>query len=262
MTEAQIISTDESEVLEEAGDSGIVRFFRFLLRIMVVVLFGILLGTAVYLGVPAIHREFVEPVQVNSRAITTISRDLDSLSMDLANQGMVVSEIEAMLESTIAAQRETIAELTAQVAGLEGSIADLEENASQVARLENRLEQVEGNIQELDAGFNTFTLRVQDANAPVAKFSRQLQLIKAMELITRARFWFVQDNLGKASEDVRAAKQVVEVVLNNSSDDDVEILTNIVGRLDQALSTIELTPVVAADDLEIVWQFLILATAP
>jgi hypothetical protein len=55
---------------------------------------------------------------------------------------------------------------------------------------------------------------------------------------------------------------VVEGVLSRSSEDEVEIVTNIVARLDQALLAIDLTPVVAADDLEIVWQLLTLATAP
>ena len=262
MTEEQLISVDEGERLDEGGDSAITRIFRFFFRFTLVVIFGVLLGTAVYLGVRAIYREFVEPVQTNSRQIEAINKDLENLNADIGNQGSTVADIEAMLEGTVAGQRETIAELTAQVVVLETAIEDLKQGAKDINELDRRLNEVDSILGELSSSVSAFSLRVQDANAPVAKFSRQLQLIKAMELITRARFWFVQDNWGQASEDIQTAKDVVESVLGRSSEDEVEVLTNIVERLDQALLAIELTPVVAADDLEIVWQLLILATAP
>jgi uncharacterized coiled-coil protein SlyX len=268
MTEEQAIFVDESEGVSEAGDSAIIRVFRFLFRFTIVVIFGALLGIAVYLGVPAFYREFVEPVRVNTHQIDTLNKELNTLNEDIGSQGTTVDEIEAMLEGTIAAQRETIAELSAQVGALEISIEELKDSAEGIADLDRRLDEVDSVIGDLNSSVGAFGLRIQDANTPVAKFSRQLQLIKAMELLTRARFWFVQDNLGKATEDIQTAKDVVEGVLRSSfeneasSEDEVELLSNIVERLDQALLAIEITPVVAADDLEIVWQLLILATAP
>jgi hypothetical protein len=81
-----------------------------------------------------------------------------------------------------------------------------------------------------------------------------------MELITRARFWMLQGNLGEAAEDLELAKGILETLSDRSVDG--EALLTMIDRLDQVLLEISLNPIIAADDLEIVWQLLFLATEP
>lgn len=259
MTEELINNFEETE---DITDSTIVRIFRFLLRITVVSVFGIILGIGAYLGIPAIYREFVEPVQTNSRQIEIITRELEELKEVLSSQTMTIEEINGMLEGSLAEQRESIAELTAQVVTIDAVVIELEEGAKNFVTMEGRLDMVDDVLQEFGSDLEGFSVKLEETDTPSAKLSRQLQLIKAMELITRARFWFIQDNLGKARDDIQSAKEVVELVQSDGAESEVEILAGIVERLDQALLAVELTPIVAADDLEIVWQLLILATEP
>jgi hypothetical protein len=259
MTEELINNVEETE---DVSDSTIVRIFRFLLRITVVIIFGIILGISAYLGVPAIYREFVEPVQTNSRQIEIFIGEFEGLKEDLSSQTMTIEEINGMVEGLLAEQRESIAELTAKVAVIDVAVIELEEGAKNIVTMEGRLDRVDDVLQEFGSDLEGFSVELEETDTPSAKLSRQLQLIKAMELITRARFWFLQDNQGKAREDIQSAKEVVELVLTDGAESEVEVLAGIVERLDQALLAIELTPIVAADDLEIVWQLLILATEP
>jgi chromosome segregation ATPase len=204
----------------------------------------------------------VEPVQTNSRQIEIITRELEELKEVLSSQTMTIEEINGMLEGSLAEQRESIAELTAQVVTIDAVVIELEEGAKNFVTMEGRLDMVDDVLQEFGSDLEGFSVKLEETDTPSAKLSRQLQLIKAMELITRARFWFIQDNLGKARDDIQSAKEVVELVQSDGAESEVEVLAGIVERLDQALLAVELTPIVAADDLEIVWQLLILATEP
>jgi hypothetical protein len=56
------------------------------------------------------------------------------------------------------------------------------------------------------------------------------------------------------------AKEILETFDVETMED--ELLTSLIQRLDQVIFEIQLSPAIAEDDLEIVWQLLLLATAP
>lgn len=255
-------AVESVEATETAVDSSVARISRFLLRLIVVVLLGSVLGIGVYLGVPAIYREFIQPVQHHTRQLEDLSGEVERLQDDLVSLEMSMKEIGALLEGSLAEQHEAISVLKAELEIQGASILNLEAGVSSITKVESRLEGVEELIQRLGERVDGFEIDHSEADIPSEKLARQLQLIKAMEVITRARFWFLQDNLGKAAEDIENAMAVVEAVLGVAQESEMRILTTIYERLELALLTIELTPIAAADDLEIVWQLLLLATEP
>ncbi len=246
----------------DEDDSVIVTIFRFLLRIAVVISFGIILGAGAYLGIPAFYRDFIKPVQTNTQQFEALKKELGSTQEDVHDQANTVDEIYGLIEGSLAQQSETISELSAQIAGMDLRITDLEFKVEEVIGWERRLENIDETLGQLGSQVEEFGVKLEELDSPSDRLARQVQLIKAMELITRARYWFIQDNLGKAREDIEIAREVAQAVLNEEQESEVEILTAIVERLDLAIIALELTPVVAADDLEIVWQLLILATEP
>ena len=67
-------------------------------------------------------------------------------------------------------------------------------------------------------------------------------------------------NLGKAAEDLELAKGILEALSVGAVEE--QALLTMIDRLEQVLLGISLNPIIAADDLEIVWQLLLLATEP
>jgi predicted alternative tryptophan synthase beta-subunit len=82
-----------------------------------------------------------------------------------------------------------------------------------------------------------------------------------MTMITKARLWLIQDNLGQAAEEISAVR---ELLANSVVDMNVvdEELVQIIERLDLALVDVRTSPIVAADELEIAWKLLVEATNP
>jgi hypothetical protein len=77
-----------------------------------------------------------------------------------------------------------------------------------------------------------------------------------MELLTRSRLSLVENNAGEAEQDVRAARQLLAGLGGEVPEYQVEALSSIIARLDQALIDLPARPVLAADNLEIAWQLL------
>ena len=236
------------------------RFLRFLLRLFVVVIIGVALGIGAYYGLPALYRDFIEPIQSNSDRIAALEESVARVQVDFREKNaMIVSDL-AGVEGELAQQREDLSELTVGEEGLVSRVTDIEQAMEENELLSNRIEDLEESQRALVVRFDALEESIGDREIPYERLATQLQLLRVMELVTRARLWMMQGNLGEASEDITFAKDVLEAL--EIDDGDEETLILIVDRLDQVLLEISLNPIIAADDLEIVWQYLLLATEP
>ena len=236
------------------------RFLRFLLRLFVVVIIGVALGIGAYYGLPALYRDFIEPIQSNSDRIAALEESVARVQVDFREKNaMIVSDL-AGVEGELAQQREDLSELTVGEEGLVSRVTDIEQAMEENELLSNRIEDLEESQRALVVRFDALEESIGDREIPYERLATQLQLLRVMELVTRARLWMMQGNLGEASEDITFAKDVLEALEIDGGDEETLIL--IVDRLDQVLLEISLNPIIAADDLEIVWQYLLLATEP
>ena len=86
---------------------------------------------------------------------------------------------------------------------------------------------------------------------------QEVQLIKVMELITRARYNLVQGNLSLARADVQSGSDIISEILREAQPFQVEALVEIATRLDTSQANLPGSPLSAADQLEAAWQMLI-----
>jgi predicted RNase H-like nuclease (RuvC/YqgF family) len=259
------IMENETEVAEQVNEEGQVsafsRVMRFILRFIFVVVFGVLLGAALYLGVPALYRSTIEPMRANTERIEELQETLDLSLSTSAKQAERLGERLVEAEGRLAEQGETVAELEAEFDGI-GVVLD--DQASKIAKLSimsNQLEAITADLDETLGRVELLEATLSEVEFPAAEFRRQVRMISAMTLITKARLWLIQDNLGQAAEEITAARELLanSVVDINFVDEE---LVQIIERLDLALADVRTTPIVAADELEIAWKLLVEATTP
>lgn len=256
--EEQVEYVETSEELNELGFGT--RLLRFLLRLLIVLIFGAALGMGAYYGIPALYRDFIEPVQSNSERIAALEEAVASVQVDFRVKHSELTLDFAEIEGEVAQQREALSELEASKDGLVFEVEELattvEDNQKWLSRLEDL---AEGHL-ALETRFSSLEESLDDDDVPYDRLEMQIQLLRVMELVTRARFWMIQGNLGEASDDLTMGKEILENIETEAFDDETLLL--IIERLDQILFEISLNPIIAADDLEIVWQLLLLATEP
>jgi predicted RNase H-like nuclease (RuvC/YqgF family) len=234
---------------------------RFILRLIFVVVFGVVLGAALYLGIPALYRSTIEPMRANTEQIELLQ---ESLAVGLSSSEKQVDQLGERLveaEGRLAEQGETASALQAE---LDRVSEALDDQTSKIARLSVAADQVAAITTDLDATIDRVELlevALSEVDYPVVEFRRQVQMVTAMTMITKARLWLIQDDLGQAAEEITAAK---ELLINSIADVNAvdDVMTQIIERLDLALADVRTTPIVAADELEIAWKLLVEATTP
>ncbi|HEY44748.1 MAG TPA: hypothetical protein G4O11_12265 [Anaerolineae bacterium] len=249
---------------EEQKVSAFTRVMRFILRFLFVVVFGIVLGTALYVGVPALYRSTIEPMRANTQRIQELQETLSTGLSTNERQVEQVGERLVEVEGRLAEQGETTAALQAELDGF-GEV--LEEQASTISKFKLMSVQLEAIADDLDETMDRVELlevALSEVEFPADQFGRQVRMITAMTMITKARLWLIQDNLGQAAEEISAARELLAEFLVNLTSNDVvdDVLVEIIERLDLALEDVRTTPIVAADELEIAWKLLVEETSP
>lgn len=253
-----------AEARGNGGGAGMtaLKVIRVLLRLIFVVLLGIGLGAAAFYGGPALYRNFVEPVQQNSRRIVELEQELAQLRQEARQQSADQAARMGELEGDLAALQESLAALESRTEALEQDLAAQQETLDRLEALTRRVQALERDLGRTQDAVGELGLTLESRTTPAEVLARRLQLLRAMELVTRARLWLIQDNLGQAAEDVAQARDIVAAVIEGAPEEEAEALQPILDRLDQVLEDVRTAPLVAADDLEVAWELLVQATAP
>ena len=209
------------------------RFFRFLFRLVVLLLFLGLLSLVLYLTLPWLYQRFIRPVEQNT---------------------VQVQELQSRQEQT----EQKLADLQTQLGTLQdvqnthdGSLTDLDERMSKIeSEIAARTESL--------AALESLQSELKAQNQQVsAELERQIGLLKAMELLSRARLSMYQSNFGLARQDVQIAHDLLATVRPDAPEPLAGELDAVILRLDLTLSNLPDFPVAAADDLDIAWQILL-----
>lgn len=209
------------------------RFFRFLFRLVILLILLTVLSVALYFAVPLFYDTFVRPVERNSVQVQQLQSRQEQTEQQLA-------DLQAKLENLETVQNDQDGSLTE----FDQRLRDIE---TEIAARTDSLAALE----EMQAEFQ------QQNKGSTAELQRQLERLKAMELLSRARLFMYQSNFGLARQDVQLARDVLAAIEPGDSVSEVETLNAVVLRLDMTLSNLPNFPVAASDDLDIAWQILL-----
>ena len=251
-----------------------IKFVRALVRILLILLLAVLLVAGIYYGVPALYRRYVRPVETNlarlndaqsrqeqsnqqiNQRLDELERRLEGLELQNDSHKQTLDEVQARMDEMESAQQ-------AGGGAQATAIARQDELEATLAAMGANLEQVQAEIAAVDQAIGRTSLLVQElvnsteaGESPLQELRNELQLVKAMELLTRSRVYLVEDNLGLAQQDVSAARLLLAKMGGDVPSYQVKPLAAIIARLDAALSNLPSKPVLAAEDLEVAWQLL------
>jgi hypothetical protein len=167
------------------------------------------------------------------------------------------------VEGKLASQVELLSELEATLAVLTEDNAAQEERLGEIEVLEGQIDDLDEDLRETGERLVDLQEEMQDVGVPSEQLLRQLQLIRVMELVNRARTWLVQGNFGLAAQQIATGMESVEVLIEMAEEEGLKSdLMAISDHLSSAEERLRISPVVADNELEIAWRLLLEATAP
>jgi len=214
------------------------RFFEFLLRLLALLIILGIIGMGLYYGLPLLYQKYIVPVEQNTAGMTELQAHQAQTEQDLAD---LQTRLKAM-EAAQSQNAESLTELDQRVGGIETEIAAHTQSLAALERIQSELQE-------------------EDKTAS-AEMKRQVNLLKAMELMSRARLFMYQSNFGLAEQDVQVARDLLASVQRSAPESLADDLAAVVLHLDLTLSNLPNFPVAASDDLDIAWQILLLGMPP
>ncbi|MGB2895121.1 MAG: hypothetical protein WBB65_03015 [Anaerolineales bacterium] len=232
---------------DKATSNPFARALRVLLRLLVSIVLGLSIGLGLYFGGRIIYQLAVGPGPSYDQDLEDIQEEVERLQFDLAERDLDINEQQLELEKLV---NDFADQIAAQSVTIQEQMADL---AADLGVLADRLDTLEKALTE--------------AGHPVDEMLGQLKLVQAMTILSRAQYWLSEANLGQASEDVAYARALIDAQAEKwrgeaENEDRINVLDEVVDRLDIALEDIRTQPTIAEDEIEIAWKLLIEVTNP
>lgn len=178
-------------------------------------------------GIPFVYDRYIKPVESNAASITDLT----------AQQNAEIKRLDA----EIAALQERAAALETRADGVDQSLAAHDASLAQLENMQKLL----------DNSFSTHKTEI------LAELSTQLSMTRGIELVSRSRLYLSESNFGLAIDDLQAARDLLYTLLDKLPADQVGAMKTVIQRLDMALEKLPAYPVVAANDVDTAWQYLV-----
>jgi len=223
--------TEQSNQSGSSFSQGMTKVLRFLVRLIFVLVIGVLIGLALFYGVPRIYRRLVWPVQENSARIAILEEQVTKNSESIFDNDRSLQGRIAVVETEIAELREEVSDragnqevlrqeserlaerITALEADLETQQQEIEkvqsDFAATTAELERDIEQAQEQLEETQ---RELTLEIQDSAEAVGDLQGRVDeamarvlLLQTAQDVVKVRLLLVEENVGAARDTLELA---------------------------------------------------------
>lgn len=238
------------------SNSGVIKFLGGLSRLILIILVGVIIGALLYFAITFVYNNAVLPTQNNTTNLsnldTRLTQNTDQLHQDMqALQGRLTT-----LENQHTTDVETIAELTARLEIAETEMQDQSLQITDLEKLPAELETLQTSFDDLQTRLTQLEEDLSANATPNAELTRQIQLVKAMQMLVRARLDLLQNDFGRAKANILNARDLVAALASEDTPEQNQTLTVWVSRLNSAAKNLPDSPILAENDLEVAWQLL------
>lgn len=279
-----------SEQINE--NTSLTRSPRFTTYLNIFFVLGAILGILAFLGLAVLYIQYVQPLQESVEELDArMQQNEDQISRRMDN----IADRLAVIEDQSDSFKEALADLEVQLEAIEASqeilaagqseiAEDIQALDTEVSDMETRLGALESDLQAyisiketLQAKLETLQVDVEAASSFITGFNQnaetlsdqitsygerwqalenEIQLLKAMELLTRSRILLVQGNTDLARADIQDARDLLADLSGKVSDFQETALLEITSRLDNVLERINTAPTSVVNLLESAWKML------
>jgi len=264
---------------------------KFTLRLVFVIVVGALLGFGVYWsasnGVALINRQVFQPIQRHTIRLDDLesryaqdyqrmnerTQALQERIDTLESRGATMNEALSALQTRLTTSETLLGEMQTALDAAQENLSALETRQDafepDITELKTALARLDSALAKLDTAMGTLSdavaqtaddvetlsITVRD-ESPLVAVRLEVQLLRAMELLTRARLQLALDNAGLAATEVQEARDLLLALAETLPADQQEEIEAIVLRLELGLANLPDAPRLASDDFEIAWQLL------
>ncbi len=248
----EIITVDH----RPSGPGFLGRLMRGLFRLVLTIIVGVVLGGAVYFGAVSFYRQAVTiPAEASLLRMDDLTEDQSRIATQSAAGIEDMRQRIEKLEKARQDDAEDISSLQAEVLTLNQKLDQVQTAAASLDDIQKNLSAVATQSMKNGMDLNEY---LSSANSPVAELRQEIQLLRAMELLNRCRLYLSQNNYGLAAQDADLVRQIFLEMKAEADPENEALIDTWIARIDMAIANISIAPVVAGEDLEMVWRMVLI----
>ena len=171
-------------------------FLRGLVRLLVIAMLIGLLGVAFYYALPLAYRELVLPVRETSARLDALTTQINSDRTSMSEQLKAVQTRLNDLETASAAEGAKSADIQGGVNNLRSDLVALQTSLSRLDQLEKDLKALDSRQGQTTQQLATLEQSLRAPGGKIDSLRRDVETLKAMNLLTRAEVNLAQNNFG------------------------------------------------------------------
>ncbi|MCK4489719.1 MAG: hypothetical protein KAU23_05635 [Anaerolineales bacterium] len=223
-------------------------FPSILLRLLLAALAGTIIGAVVYFTaiggwIPYLDQRIFHPIDKNRAVIMDVQATQLSLEVQIRRQ----QDINLSNQATLDIIEYEIQQLNDEVQSIQSAV---DTNTLFILRYTQDLATLEAKLSHTN--MNLDALATAQFNS--SSINNDLDLLRILELLSRANQYLLHSNFGLAEETLMTAKLDLLNLQESLPGFQQEVISNMLNLVDQVIVDLPAKPALAAEKLELAWQ--------
>lgn len=231
-------------------------FLQGLIRLLLVLLVGALTGGVLYFGGVFLYSQFQGSQSQLSERLSILETGQASNSSRFEETAAGLQERIAALEQQQTLDRENFSSLQTDLQSLQQAVETQNQSLKKLDELDAEIAKMTGWLSYEATQVVAIQMTQTAPNSPFRSLRSEIKILRAMELLNRARLFLLQSNYGLAAEDIQAARRELQSLQAEVPAYQQETVVLWIERLSSSLAALPASPVQASSDLDLAWKLL------
>jgi len=253
-----VSETNPSPESNKPQDKPKISVGRILLRLMVTILTAVILGAVIYFSVvaliPYLDNRVLQPIDDNQAMVQELKETQKALEDQILELSETLEFNQALLGEGISAYQSTLDEMQQNIQSLHHDIISVQEDFDYRGYTITVYPQMMATLsaKQISNANNLSALATAQFNS--SSIIQDLDLLRILELLSRANQFLLHSNFGQAEEALLAARLGLLNLQESLPYYQREVITNILNLVDQVIADLPAKPALASEKLELAWQ--------
>ena len=229
-----------------------------LLRLLFTVIAAVLLGAAIYFSaigwIPYLDKRIFQPIDNN---ITQL-QELEDTQAVIEEQ---IASLQATLDTSQSAQQEGTSRYQATLEALEQDIQQIKGNTDNLftsvsdnTRMATQIQLQMATLTAQQSANDRHFSALATAQINIIGIYEEINLLKVLDLLSRANQFLLHSNYGQAEEILQSAIIELTELQERLPGFQQDLISNILDLVEQTIIDLPAKPTLAAEKLELAWQ--------
>lgn len=253
-----VSETNPSPETNKPQDKPKISVGGILLRLMVTIIAAVILGAVIYFStvglIPYLNNRVFQPIDDNQAMVQELQETQKALEDQILELSATLEFNQELLGEGISAYQSTLDDMQQNIQTLHQDVISVQEDFDYRGYTITVYPQMMATLSAKQIANSRNLTALATAQFNSSSINQDLDLLRILELLSRANQFLLHSNFGQAEEALLTAKLGLMDLQENLPDFQREVISNILNLVDQVIADLPAKPALAAEKLELAWQ--------